>query len=452
MSSDWPQLRLDEVTTLISDCPHSTPKWMEDGVVVLRNQYIRHGRLDLSNPSFTTEDGYKGRIKRATPTAGDLVLTREAPMGEVCQIPAGLKCCLGQRMVLIRANKQTIDSKYLLYVLQSPYLKHQIGWSEGTGTTVSNIRLPYLRSFKIPVPSLQEQKSIAHILGTLDDKIELNRQMNATLESMAQALFKSWFVDFDPVIDNALEAGNPIPEPLQARAERRKTLGDQRKPLPEHIQSQFPDCFVFTQELGWVPEGWAQALFGDIATHVKNNVPAGSVGDYDCYVGLEHIGRKEIFLASHGTGDSVNSNKSGFSQNDILFGKLRPYFHKVCIAPREGICSTDILVLRPKHESAHSFAVLTASSESFVDYSNMRSTGTRMPRASAADLMQYSIILPPVEALEAFETLVAPIWKKGMTAAESNSALENLRDALLPKLLSGQLKIRDDETLLATTT
>ncbi|WXG55240.1 MAG: hypothetical protein RNU03_00875 [Candidatus Sedimenticola sp. (ex Thyasira tokunagai)] len=77
---------------------------------------------------------------------------------------------------------------------------------------------------------------MAHILGTLDDKIEFNRQMNATLESMAQALFKSWFVDFDPVIDNALAAGNPIPEPLHARSEVRKTLGDQRKPLPEAIQ------------------------------------------------------------------------------------------------------------------------------------------------------------------------------------------------------------------------
>ena len=101
-----------------------------------------------------------------------------------------------------------------------------------------------------------EQKAIAHILGTLDDKIELNRQMNATLEAMAQALFKSWFVDFDPVIDNALAAGNSIPEPLQAKAEVRAALGDQRKPLPEAIQKQFPSRFVFSEEMGWIPEGW----------------------------------------------------------------------------------------------------------------------------------------------------------------------------------------------------
>ena len=109
---------------------------------------------------------------------------------------------------------------------------------------------------EIFLPPLETQKAIAHILGSLDDKIELNRQMNATLEAIAQALFKSWFVDFDPVIDNALAAGNPIPEPLQARAEARKALGDKRKPLPEAIQQQFPSAFEYSDELGWIPEGW----------------------------------------------------------------------------------------------------------------------------------------------------------------------------------------------------
>ncbi|MEB3274640.1 MAG: restriction endonuclease subunit S, partial [Prochlorothrix sp.] len=149
------------MTELIVDCPHSTPEWTDSGVIVLRNQYIRNGRLDLSDPSYTTEDGYASRIKRAVPTAGDLVLTREAPMGEVCQIPEGVKCCLGQRMVLIRADKSLVNPKYLLFVIQSPYLQHQISWNEGTGTTVSNIRLPNLRAFKIPTPELETQKAIA---------------------------------------------------------------------------------------------------------------------------------------------------------------------------------------------------------------------------------------------------------------------------------------------------
>ena len=215
--SGWDENRLDEVTEVIVDCPHSTPKWTDEGVVVLRNQNIRNGRLDLTSPSYTDEDSYQSRIKRAEPKTGDLVLTREAPMGEVCIVPENLRCCLGQRMVLMRVANEIIDSQYLLYTLQSPYLKNQISWNEGTGTTVSNIRIPNIKAFRIPTPSLVEQKAIAHILGSLDDKIELNRQMNATLEAMAQALFKSWFVDFDPVIDNALAAGNEIPEKFKAR-------------------------------------------------------------------------------------------------------------------------------------------------------------------------------------------------------------------------------------------
>ena len=187
MGDELKEARLDSITKLIVDCPHSTPKWTDEGVIVLRNQYIRNGRLDLSAPSFTNREGYENRVKRGIPTAGDMVLTREAPMGEVCLIPENVECCLGQRMVLIRADESKVSAKYLLYVFQGHYLKHQISWNEGTGTTVSNIRIPNIKAFQIPLPKLDKQKSIAHILGTLDDKIELNRRMNVTLESMARA-------------------------------------------------------------------------------------------------------------------------------------------------------------------------------------------------------------------------------------------------------------------------
>jgi type I restriction enzyme S subunit len=133
------------------------------------------------------------------PEGGDLVITREAPMGEVCQIPPNLKCCLGQRQVLLRPNPHKVDGRFLLYALQSPYVQHQIGWSEGTGSTVSNIRIPVLEALRVPTPDLRTQREIAGILGALDNRITLLRETNATLEAIAQALYKSWFVDFDPV-------------------------------------------------------------------------------------------------------------------------------------------------------------------------------------------------------------------------------------------------------------
>ena len=154
MNSDWGEQTLDGLCLLISDCPHATPKWTESGVIVLRNQNIKAGRLDLSNPSFTDEAHYINRTQRAVPEKGDIVITREAPMGDVCIIPEGLKCCLGQRQVLLRPNPEKVDNSFLLYALQSPYLQHQIGWNEGTGSTVSNLRIPVLKALKVPIAPL----------------------------------------------------------------------------------------------------------------------------------------------------------------------------------------------------------------------------------------------------------------------------------------------------------
>src|SRR5690554_4339726 len=207
---------LESMCELIVDCPHSTPKWTDSGFIVLRNQNIRNGQLDLSSPSYTNEDGYLSRIKRAIPQAGDIVFTREAPMGEVCLIPEGVTCCLGQRQVLLRP-KSTVNGKYLYWALQSPFVQHQISWNEGTGTTVSNVRIPVLKSLQIPRQG-SDEPMIADMLSSLANKIELNRQTNQTLEQIAQAIFKSWFVDFEPVKAKiaALEAGGSEDDALLA--------------------------------------------------------------------------------------------------------------------------------------------------------------------------------------------------------------------------------------------
>ncbi|MEE7535991.1 restriction endonuclease subunit S, partial [Klebsiella huaxiensis] len=282
MGSKWPEFRLDEITTLIIDCPHSTPEWTDSGAIVLRSNNIRNGALDLANPSFTTEEGYLDRIKRAIPTEDDIVLTREAPMGEVCIIPKGLKCCLGQRMVLIRADKTQVIPEYLLYAIQSPYIQNQISWNEGTGTTVSNIRIPNIKALKIPLPSLNVQRGIVSNLLSVDKKISLNIATNQTLEQMSQTLFKSWFVDFDPVIDNSLDAGNPIPEALQFRAELRQKVRNSAdfKPLPADIRALFPAEFE-ELELGWVPKGWNIDNVGRLSENIfSGGTPNTSTEEY----------------------------------------------------------------------------------------------------------------------------------------------------------------------------
>lgn len=452
MGSKWPEFRLDEITTLIIDCPHSTPEWTDSGVIVLRSNNIRNGSLDLTNPSFTTEEGYLDRIKRAIPTADDIVLTREAPMGEVCIIPKGLKCCLGQRMVLIRADKTQVIPEYLLYAIQSSYIQNQISWNEGTGTTVSNIRIPNIKALKIPLPSLNIQRGIVSNLLSVDKKISLNIATNQTLEQMSQTLFKSWFVDFDPVIDNALDAGNPVPEALQSRAELRQKVRNSAdfKPLPADIRALFPAEFEET-ELGWVPKGWRIESFSEIAQLVKENVKSEDISTDVHYVGLEHLERKHIFITNYGNGSDVSSNKSAFNKGDLLFGKLRPYFHKVAITPFSGICSTDILVFRAKEKYYKSLMAMYAFTDEFVAYANLRSTGTRMPRAEAKDLLKYKIILPNKNILEKFELLLEGYWTKGQLNNNENEQLTALRDTLLPKLISGELSLEDLPDLVTQT-
>ena len=183
---------------------------------------------------------------------------------------------------------------------------------------------------RIPI-QVEEQRAIAHILGTLDDKIELNRRMNDTLEEMARALFKSWFVDFEPV---------------RAKMKDRWRRGQSLPGMPADLYNLFPDGMV-SSELGEIPEGWEVKGLGDVATEVRVSVQPQAIKPGTPYIALEHMPKRCIALSDWAVADGVGSNKFRFERGDILFGKLRPYFHKVGIAPLEGVCSTDIVVVAP---------------------------------------------------------------------------------------------------------
>ena len=452
MGSEWPISSLGE-TCYITDGAHAKVERQSHGVLYLTSKNIGVGSLKLDKIDYISDADFQ-RLFTDTKKSqrrlrnGDVLTGIIGTFGNAYRYKNDDHFGISSSVAIFRPDPTVLDSDYLYYVITSKPFKATVEAYKG-GSVQGYTNITTLKMLPIPLPDLHMQKRISETLRMLDDKIELNRQMNATLEAMAQALFKSWFVDFDPVIDNALAAGNSIPEPLQAKAEVRAALGDQRKPLPEEIQKQFPSRFVFSEEMGWIPEGWECRRFGDISEHVKDTIRTEDVVNYDFYVGLEHIAKKQIFLTENGSGESMESNKAGFDENDLLFGKLRPYFHKVCIAPQEGICSTDILVFRANKPECRSYMYLTAFTEAFVDYANMRSTGTRMPRASAKDMLNYVIAIPSEAVLKLFETITTPFWRKGIEAAGCSRVLAKLRDTLLPKLLSGELRIPDAEKLVA---
>ena len=276
----------------------------------------------------------------------------------------------------------------------------------------------------VEVPPLPTQRAIAHVLGTLDDKIELNRRMNETLEAMARALFKSWFVDFEPV---------------RAKMDGRWRRGESLPGLPAEHNDLFPDR-LGNSELGEIPEGWAVKTLGEVAMQRRSGVRPEEIDAESPYIALEHMPKRCIALTQWSNADGLASGKFKFEQGDILFGKLRPYFHKVGVAPLDGVCSTDIVVVFPKSPLWSGFVLGHISSAEFVDYTDATSTGTKMPRTNWADMARYKVALPTIEVSKAFTGLVEPCVNRIVSAIHESHFLAQQRDALLPGLVSGEVK------------
>jgi len=256
-------------------------------VALIRSQNIRNEHFDKSGLVFIKEKHAK-QLANVSVEDGDVLLNITGDsVARCCQVDSSvLPARVNQHVAIIRPYSDQLDARFLRYFLVSPDMQnHMLGWAASGGTR-NALTKGMIESFDVPVPDLSEQRAIAHILGSLDDKIELNRKINETLESMAQALFKSWFIDFDPVIDNALAAGNPIPEPLQARAAVRESLGDARKPLPEDVRNLFSSEFEFAEAMGWIPKGWKVAQIGALLELAYGKALAARVrepGPYPVY-------------------------------------------------------------------------------------------------------------------------------------------------------------------------
>ena len=360
MASKWREWPIGELVEIF-DGPHATPAKTERGPIFLGISNLAQGRLNLTNVEHLSEEDYRRWTRRVEPHAGDVVFSYETRLGEAAIIPQGLRCCLGRRMGLLRTKAGAIDERFLLYAYLGPRFQEILRSRTIHGSTVDRIPLIDMPGFPISGPTdLAEQRAIAHILGTLDDKIELNRRMNETLEGIARTIFKSWFIDFDPV---------------RAKAEGRDPG------LPKHIADLFPDSFE-DSEIGEIPKGWIAGALGGVAENPRRGVSPDEIEPSTPYIALEHMPKKCIALTEWGTAEKLESNKFKFNKGEILFGKLRPYFHKVGIAPVAGVCSTDIVVVTPRAEQWLGFVLGHVSSDAFLEFTSARSTCTKIPRTS----------------------------------------------------------------------
>ncbi len=332
---------------------------------------------------------------------------------------------LTQDTVKLEPKGTDIPLDYLYWLLRTPQYRRYCR-AHATGTTNLGLAREDFLAFPAPEPTPM-QRRIVDTLGTLDDKIELNRRMNETLEAMARALCMSWFVDFDPV---------------RAKAEGRDPG------MPKEIADLFPDRFA-DSDLGEIPAGWTVGILGDVAEQLRRGVQPSEIQPSTPYIALEHMPRRRIALSDWGAADGLESNKFEFKRGEILFGKLRPYFHKVGVAPVDGVCSTDIVVVRPVEKRWFGFVLGHVSSESFVEYTNAGSTGTKMPRTSWGEMARYPVVIPPANIAETFSAQIHSAVDRINASIRESRTLAALRGTLLPKLISGELRVKHVERIAA---
>lgn len=372
-----------ELCSVVVDCPHSTPKWTANGKIVIRNKNIKHGKIDFSSPSYTDDEHFAQRIKRAKPQLGDIIITREAPIGDVGMIPENTECCLGQRMVLLRANQSVCDNFYLLYSLQSLYVQHQISWSEGTGTTVSNLRIPHLEQIQIPYLPLEQQAKISSVLRALEEKIENNRRLNDNLADLLQTIYQGRF-------------GNDI------LAVNQGVLSD--------------ICSYSTDKVA-VSELNVRTYFS------TENMLSGKAG------------------STEATSLPTTSQTTACHKGDTLISNIRPYFKKIVYCEDKCGCSTDVLCFTPSQPCYSAYLFSTLYADKFFAFMVAGSKGTKMPRGDKQQIMTYPVVLPSEEELAGFNTIASPLLEQIYSNRAENKRLSILRDTLLPKLMSGEINV-----------
>ena len=303
------------------------------------------------------------------------------------EISSDVKAVASTEFLVLMPN-QEVDRNFLKYLCLAPSFIAQMEQRvSGTSNSHQRVGPADVLSISVQRPNLLEQQAIGQVLSSLDDKIKLNSRMNRTLEQIGQTLFRAWFVDFEPV---------------RAKIEGRTPHG-----MDVETAALFPERLRLT-EVGEIPDGWQVGTFGEVATSVRAAVQPETLPPDTPYVGLEHMPRRSIALSEWGRAGEVGSGKSGFRAGDILFGKLRPYFHKVGVAVTDGVCSTDIVVIRPQQPEWLGFTLFHAASIDFVNYTDAHSAGTKMPRTNWQDMSRYEVVLPDEAVARAFDDIVRP--------------------------------------------
>ena len=428
MAGEWKRVIVGEVCELIVDCVNKTAPVVEEFTPykMLRTTNIKGGRIDREECRRVSQETFIKWTRRADVRHGDVILTREAPLGEVGYVDFNDTVFLGQRLMQYRANRALLEPRFLLYSFLSKDLQNQFGAHEGSGSTVSHIRVGDCSKFELPLPPLPEQKAIAAVLGALDDKIELNRRMNATLEAMARALFQSWFVDFDPV---------------RAKLDGRKPSG-----IDADTAALFPASFQ-DSPLGHIPTGWGTIPLYDTAQWV--NGAAFKSEDF-CAAG-EGLPVIKIAELKDGIRAQTKWCKRDADPDQIIdtgdlvyswSGSPDTSLEAFLWSGGRGLLNQHIfkVISQTLAEKRFVYYLLQYLRPVLVETARNKQT-TGLGHVTIADMKRLLVCMPNKAVLAAFDRNIAPIFEKAFGNTLESRTLATLRDTLLPKLLSGELSV-----------
>jgi type I restriction enzyme S subunit len=407
-------------------------QYVEEGVPFVNIRCLVDGRLDRKAMSHVSKEEALGKYRHFLLEADDYVVSSSGTLGRIATVqPSDLPCMLNTSVIRMRPKTERLDRGFLKYFLLSEYYQAQI-LSFATGSAQLNYGPMHLRQMFIVSPPLPEQRAIAHILGTLDEKIELNRRMNETLEAMARALFKSWFMDFDPV----------------------RTKAEGRDPsLLKSLADLFPDSFE-DSELGEIPKGWkvgpiletARLLSGgtpktDRDEYWSGDIPWASAKDVS-QCGDSFLVETERKITARGLNESAT--------------QLIPALCSVVVA--RGATTGRMVVLGdPMAINQTCYALATAIGTPFALYCHLREEIPKLVHAahgSVFDTITTStfatskVVIPPDRVFREFERRVDPMFRRIMAGTKASRTLAALRDALLPKLISGELRVKEANAFL----
>ena len=427
LDNHWKEVPLGTLVDIF-DGPHATPRKTQAGPIFLGISNLSSGRLDFEKTEHLSEADYVRWTRRVTPQPNDIVFSYETRLGEAALIPEGLRACLGRRMGLLRPKAGAIDARYLLYAFLGQEFQNTLRFRTVHGSTVDRIPLTEMVEFPISIPrEISEQRAIARVLGTLDDKIELNQRMNKTLEAMARALFKSWFVDFEPV---------------RAKIEGRDTG------LPTEVADLFPDRFS-ESEVGETPEGWKISVIGDEVDAVGGATPSTKEPAY-WENGTYYWATPKDLSALSSTvlletdrkisGAGIDKISSGLLPTGTVLLSSRAPVGYLAIAEIPTAINQGFIAMVCNRRLPNVYVLFWCHEN--LDYIKSIAGGSTFSEISKKVFRPLPVIVPSERVLLAYEDFVCPLYDRIVANTKECVSLVQARDLLLPRLISGEIFVK----------